>query len=119
MTASGSVLAIGSAEELVRVLPKGSGTGSVTLSQDSAGVAGGLETGDAFGAFVRFLHNAGSDSLAVGSPGENNSSGSLYVFPASGGVVTGVGSVLLSQDSPDVEGGSESGDAWGWLGDSH
>jgi FG-GAP repeat len=122
VTSSGSVLAIGSAEEAVRVLPGGLGTGAVTLTQDSADVFGGLETGDAFGAFVRFLHNAGSnDSLAVGSPGENNSSGSLYVLLGNGanGVPTGAGSSYFDQDSPGVEGGSESGDAWGWLGDSH
>lgn len=116
----GSVLAIGSAEEYVRVLPGGSGTGSVMISEASEGVVGGLEEGDAFGAFVRFLANNGANEvLAVGAPGESENAGSLFLLPSSGGLPTGVGSVELNQADAGVAGAHAPGNAWGWLGDSH
>ena len=100
----------------------GVATGSIALSQDSAGVAGGAEVGDAFGAFVRFLDNTGSgnETLAVGAPGEDASAGALFLLPSTGSLPSGVGSVRLDESvDPLVSGGKESGDAWGWLGDSH
>ncbi len=115
------VLAIGSGEELVRVLTGGTGAGSLTLSQNSAGIWGGTENGDAFGAFVRFIANAGggNESLAVGSPGEDEGAGAVFVLPSNGTLPSGVNSQKFDEDDPDVGGVKESGDAWGWLGDSH
>ena len=54
------MLAIGSAKEYVWVLKGASGTGSMLYTQNSEGVFGAREVGDAFGAFVRFLASGGT-----------------------------------------------------------
>ncbi len=70
----------------MRILKGGVAIGSIVLSQNSTGFAGGTEVGDAFGAFVRFLDNTGSgnETLAVGAPGEDASAGALFVLPSTG-----------------------------------
>ena len=109
----------------MRVLPNGLGTGSVMLSQDTSGVPGATEAGDTFGAFVRFLHNTltANEALAVGAPGESigldTSAGAVYTFPSVSGLPSGTGSAELDQADAGVGGAIASGNAFGWLGDSH
>ena len=121
------MLAIGSAKEYVWVLKGASGTGSMLYTQNSEGVFGAREVGDAFGAFVRFLASDGTgtnDSLAIGSPGESYTEGQVnagvvYVLPSPTNLPTGINSQKFEENDPGVAGDRESGDAFGWLGDSH
>jgi hypothetical protein len=64
------------------------------------------------------------DSLAIGSPGESYQAGQVnagvfVVLPAPTDLPTGIGSQKFEEDDPGVAGIRESGDAFGWLGDSH
>ena len=58
------------------------GTGAQWLSQDTAGVPGSAERGDAFGAQVALLdHNRdGRADLTIGAPGENRGDGSVTLI---------------------------------------
>jgi disulfide bond formation protein DsbB len=97
----------------------GSGTGLTAAgnqlwSQDSPGIAGVAEAGDAFGLALAagdFNGNARAD-LAIGAPDEN-SVGVVHVLYGSGTGLAAVGSQLWSQDSPGIAGGAEAGDAFG------
>ncbi len=119
-SSSVDLLAIGSTEERVVVLQGATGTGSVGFSQTGE-IPGSLEVGDAFGAFVRFLDNLGNgaESLIVGAPGEDFSEGAVFILPSTGTLPTATGSTSLNEDSSNAGGLAESGDNWGWLGDSH
>ncbi len=115
------LLAVGTNENSIRVLDGAFGAGSIAISQDKPGVPGKTKKGDGFGSFVRFL-DMGSDAnqlLAVSSPGESNNSGWLTVLPQKNGLPSGIGSFKLVQGRGPATGVKESGDAWGWLGDSH
>ncbi|MGW1895774.1 FG-GAP-like repeat-containing protein [Streptomyces sp. NPDC002004] len=67
---------------------------SVAYQQDTAGVPGAAETGDAFGAALASDDYDGDHhpDLSVGSPGENASSGGVWVLPGA----TAPGSVALT-----------------------
>jgi disulfide bond formation protein DsbB len=116
-------LAIGAPDEnsvgVVHVL-YGSGTGlaaagSQLWSQDSPGIAGGAEAGDAFGlalAVGDFNGDTRAD-LAIGAPAENSFAGVVHVLYGSGTGLTATGSQLWSQDSPGIAGAAEPGDEFG------
>ncbi|WP_420037638.1 FG-GAP repeat protein [Streptomyces sp. cg28] len=73
--------------------PKGlldaGGTGhSVAFHQNTPGVPGAAEPGDAFGSAVAtgdYDHN-GTTDIAIGSPGENSGSGGIWVLPGASAV---------------------------------
>lgn len=106
---------------ILSVIPGATGglaTGkSKSWSQDSAGIPGVNESGDDWGASLRFIQlNAASPqtALLVGAPGENNSAGAVTLIPALAGTgLTGTGSTAFSQDTAGVPGGSEAGDFFG------
>ena len=84
-------------------------TGSQLWSQGSPGVAGEPEGADFFAqalAGADFNGDASAD-LAVGAPGENESTGVAHVLPGSTAGLTAIGSQLWSQDSPGVAGVAE------------
>ncbi|MEU9467777.1 hypothetical protein AB0D78_14150 [Streptomyces avermitilis] len=58
------------------------GAGSTTITQNSTAVPGTAEKGDTFGSTVRLtdLTKDGKPDLVVGAPGENNSTGGIWVF---------------------------------------
>jgi hypothetical protein len=90
-------------------------TGSQLWSQDSPGVAGQPEGADFFGqalAAADFNGDAQAE-LAVGAPGENDSSGVVHVLLGSAAGLTATGSQLWSQDSPGVAGTAEPRDRFG------
>ncbi|WP_434596309.1 integrin alpha [Streptomyces sp. A5-4] len=55
------------------------------INQDTAGVPGVAEAGDAFGGQVRLIdaNRDGRAELVVGAPGENSPEGHVWVFPGS------------------------------------
>ena len=90
-------------------------TGSQLWSQDSPGVAGMAEAGDQFG-FALAAADPNGDfrgELAVGAPGENDSTGVVHVLVGSAAGLTATGSQLWSQDSPGVAGTAEPDDRFG------
>jgi hypothetical protein len=90
-------------------------TGSQLWSQDSPGVAGAAEEGDQFG-FALAPTDPNGDfrgELAVGAPGENDSTGVAHVLVGSAAGLTATGSQLWSQDSPGVAGTAEPDDRFG------
>jgi hypothetical protein len=84
-------------------------------TQASAGIPGGSENGDRFGAglAVGNFNGDGFWDLAIGAPGENSSSGVVHVLYGSASGLASAGTQLWSQDSSGVSGGSESGDRFG------
>jgi hypothetical protein len=90
-------------------------TGSQLWSQDSPGVAGTAEQGDQFG-FALAAADPNGDfrgELAIGAPGENDSSGVVHLLVGSAAGLTATGSQLWSQDSPGVAGTAEGFDFFG------
>src|SRR6266508_2148974 len=90
-------------------------TGSQLWSQDSPGVIGAPEGADFFGqALAAGDFNGDTQAeLAVGTPGENVSTGVVHVLIGSPAGLTATGSQLWSQDSPGVAGAAEQGDRFG------
>ena len=89
--------------------------GSQLWSQDSPGIVGGPEGADFFGQTLAagdFNGDARAE-LAVGTPGENVSTGVVHVLLGSAAGLTATGSQLWSQDSPGVAGTAEQGDRFG------
>ncbi len=89
--------------------------GSVTFSQDSAGVPGVVEAGDRFGRSLDTVRVGGTRRMAVGIPGEDvgsaSNAGSVQLFTFNGvSLDPGVG---LTQDTADVSGAAEAGDLFG------
>jgi FG-GAP repeat/FG-GAP-like repeat len=84
-------------------------------TQNSPGVPGSDEAEDRWGDSLRFANfkGAGPQGLAVGADGENSGAGAVTVLYATSSGLTGTGSVMLTQDSSGVPGGSESGDFFG------
>lgn len=70
------------------------GTGATGVNQDTAGVPGAAETGDAFGRTTHLVDGDGDGraELVVGAPGENANSGSVWVFASTSAGVTPTGS---------------------------
>jgi hypothetical protein len=79
------------------------------LTQDTPGVKGVAEAGDALGTAVTIGgFGAGSDDLAAGAPGENSGAGAVNVLFAATAA-----DELFSQDTRGVKGVAEPGDAFG------
>ncbi|WP_372350487.1 VCBS repeat-containing protein [Streptomyces sp. KL116D] len=79
--------------------PQGpTGAGSRAISQDTSGVPGTAERGDRFGSTVRLVDLNRNDrpELVVGTPGENNDTGGLWVLKGTttGPTTTGSYSVM-------------------------
>ena len=94
--------------------------GNQFWSQDSAGIAGGAETGDQFGlalAAANFGNTSHAD-LAIGVPLENfaagatNDGGVNVIYGSAAGLVA-AGNQFWSQDSAGIAGGAETGDQFG------
>ncbi|GAA2384975.1 FG-GAP-like repeat-containing protein [Streptomyces glaucosporus] len=103
----------------------GSASGPVgrplTITQDTPGVPGGSETGDAFGAELDLgdVNGDGHLDLAVGAPGESlggeEATGAVVVLygAADGSGITGAGSQFIDQSTEGVPGSNETGDFFG------
>ncbi|MFE0174692.1 FG-GAP repeat protein [Streptomyces sp. NPDC059002] len=91
------------------------------ITQDTEGVPGGGEQGDAFGAELDLgdINGDGHLDLAVSTPGEDlegvTDAGSVTVVygAADGSGLSTAGSVLLSQDTPGVPNSNEKNDYFG------
>jgi hypothetical protein len=87
--------------------------------QDSTGIKGAAEVGDAFGSSLAAcdVNDDGRDDLVIGSPGEaigsKTGAGAVSLLLGSGAGLTHVGDQIWSQDSANVIGGAESGDNFG------
>lgn len=98
-------------------------TGMVTVHQDTAGVPGANESGDAMGASVSVGdYNAdGYPDVLTGLPGEDITrggvnradAGSALLIKGGAAGLTGSGAVAVSQDTSGVPGSTESGDKAG------
>lgn len=94
------------------------GSGSQMWSQDSPGIAGGVETGDRFGEAVATgdLNKDGYDDLVVGVPSEDLSvrdAGIVHVILGSASGLTAKGNTYWSQASSGIPGVAEAGDRFG------
>ncbi|MFJ5560135.1 N-acetylmuramoyl-L-alanine amidase [Streptomyces sp. NPDC093250] len=98
-------------------------SGMKTVHQDTTGVPGGNEVGDALGTSVSVGdHNAdGYADVLTGSPGEDLSrdganrkdAGAAILLRGTSSGITGSGAVFVSQDTSGVPGATESGDRFG------
>ncbi|MEU6765246.1 FG-GAP repeat protein [Streptomyces sp. NPDC046853] len=94
---------------------------SQAITQDTAGVPGGGETGDSFGAELDLgdINGDGHLDLVVGTPGENldgvTDAGSVTVIhgAADGSGLSTKGAALYSQNSPGVPNSNEKNDFFG------
>jgi hypothetical protein len=115
----GGIVGAGAVNVLFGSAGKLSGAGSQLFTQDSPGVVGVAEDGDLFGLTLATgdFNNDTFDDLAVGAPTEDVGgifeAGALNVLYGSAGKLTGTGSQLLTQNTPGVGGGAESGDFFG------
>ncbi|MFJ2956833.1 FG-GAP and VCBS repeat-containing protein [Streptomyces sp. NPDC087270] len=91
----------------------------VWINQDTPGVPGVGETGDAMGASVAVgdVNGDGYADVVAGVPGEDydglTNAGSFLLLLGSSKGVTGTGSQVFTQNSDGVPGASESGDKFG------
>ncbi|WP_405457658.1 FG-GAP repeat protein [Streptomyces globisporus] len=91
----------------------------MTIHQDTAGVPGGGERDDAFGASVAVadLNKDGAAEIIVGAPGEavgkKADAGGVVVVPGRRTGQLGSGSYAFTQDTAGVPGGVEAGDRFG------
>ncbi|MDQ0788212.1 FG-GAP and VCBS repeat-containing protein [Streptomyces sp. B3I8] len=92
-----------------------------SFDQDTAGVPGGGETGDSFGAELDLgdINGDGHLDLVVGSPGENLTGGTdtgavtILYGAADGSGITGTGARMIDQDTPGVPNSDENADFFG------
>ncbi|MCF1593392.1 FG-GAP-like repeat-containing protein [Streptomyces muensis] len=109
----------GGAVKVVRGTLAGPTGGTATLEQNTAGVPGTSESGDAFGWELSLgdINGDGYDDLAIGSPGEDLNgvadAGMVSVLYGSASGFQGTGTQSLAQDTPGVPGGNEDGDGFG------
>lgn len=109
----------GGAIQLVWGTSTGPTGGTGTLEQNSAGVPGTGETGDAFGWELSLgdINGDGYDDLAIGSPGEDLNgiadAGMISVLYGSTSGFQGAAAQSLAQDTPGVPGGNEKNDGFG------
>jgi hypothetical protein len=116
-----SELAVYSGDAYVAVIPGATGgldfAKAKGWTQNSTGVPGTSETGDEWGACLRFVSALGTGKpagLLVGAPGENSGAGAITFLPGAAGTgLTGTGSQYFSQNSTGIPGSSESGDVFG------
>ncbi|WP_170320894.1 MULTISPECIES: FG-GAP and VCBS repeat-containing protein [Streptomyces] len=113
-------LAKGGRVTLIPGTPEGpDGAGATFLNQDSPGVPGGAEWGDGFGTDVRIadVNGDGYPDVATGLPGEDlggvTGAGAVVVLRGSAQGLTGAGAQVVTQDTPNVPGAAERGDAFG------
>lgn len=97
-----------------------SGPGSVTkINQNTAGVAGGMEVGDRFGARISVgdVNRDGYPDLAVAAPGEDlggyADAGAVHILRGSASGLTGSKSQFFDRTSKGVPGGLEEGASFG------
>lgn len=87
----------------------------LVLGQDTPGVPGTAEAGDAFGSSV-FLGDVDGDGfkdLAIGAPGENLGAGSVTVLRGTASGLTTQGATSYTQNTAGVPGTAEKGDRFG------
>ncbi|MFD1828642.1 FG-GAP-like repeat-containing protein [Streptomyces desertarenae] len=90
-----------------------------TVHQDTPGVPGAAEAGDAFGGAVSVgdVDGDGYADVAVGAWGEDlgahRDAGAVTVLFGSADGLTTAGSVFVGQDTPGVPGAAEAGDRFG------
>jgi FG-GAP repeat len=117
----GAIVA-GGAVNVLYGTPTGlTGNGSQLFTQNSPGVGGAAEHGDAFGRALATgdFNQDGFADLAIGAPGEDVGgivgSGAINVLYGSASLLTGIGSQLFTQDSPGVGDAAEEGDTFGFA----
>jgi hypothetical protein len=95
--------------------------GSQQLTQDTTGVPGSAEDGDAFGEGLAAgdVNGNGVDDLAIGAPSEDvgaaMDAGAVNVLPGTAGGLSGTGSQQLTENTPGVTGNTEADDHFGHL----
>ncbi len=109
----------GGAVQIVWGTSTGPTGGTSTVNQNTAGVPGTSETGDAFGWELSLgdINGDGHDDLAIGSPLEDLNgvadAGMVSVVYGSPAGFLETGAQALAQDTPGVPGGNETGDGFG------
>jgi hypothetical protein len=98
---------------------EGPGTAPQWWSQNSPGVPGAGEQGDAWGndLSVADVDGDGYADVAVGAPGEDTDgeqrAGAVWLLRGSQEGVTGTGSQSFDQNTRGIPGAAEAGDGWG------
>ncbi|MEU6088450.1 hypothetical protein ABZ865_16785 [Streptomyces sp. NPDC047085] len=94
---------------------KGTSHAPLVIGQDTAGVPGAAETGDAFGSSVHLgdVNGDGYKDLAVGAPGEDSGAGSVTLLYGTASGLTTKGSMSFTQNTAGVPGTAEKGDRFG------
>ncbi|MEU4618114.1 FG-GAP-like repeat-containing protein [Streptomyces umbrinus] len=98
-------------------------TGATTLHQDSTGVPGAAEAGDALGTAVSVgdYDLDGHADVLTGLPNEDitrdsvarTNAGATLLLPGSPTGLTGTGTLAINQDTTDISGDTEAGDRFG------
>jgi hypothetical protein len=95
----------------------GLGTAGVQVWSQGAALGDSVEIGDRFGWALAAgdFDGDGIDSLAVGSPGENSSAGSVYVIQGSASGLTATGGQLLTEGAFGIPDAPEGGEQFGYA----
>ena len=90
-------------------------SGDQRWHQDSDGILGETIIGNAFGStlFAADFDDDGYDDIAIGSPGDKFSKGTVAVLYGSGSGITDAGDQRWHQDVSGIEDSSENDDAYG------